>query len=109
MGKSRVTPLKHVSKRCLELLAATVAVRMGKLIEKKLDEKHGCVVLPASKPYQWGYVNTSHNPADDGSKRQSIQMFFKSNIWITRPEFLWQTQSQFPLRSCDSQLRDGEP
>ncbi|XP_006814823.1 uncharacterized protein LOC102805533 [Saccoglossus kowalevskii] len=40
---------------------------------------------------------------------QSIQVFLKSQRWITRPEFLWETQDQWPVRSCDMQLKDGDP
>ncbi|XP_006817491.1 uncharacterized protein LOC102809945 [Saccoglossus kowalevskii] len=40
---------------------------------------------------------------------QSIQVFLKSQRWITGPEFLWETQDQWPVRSCDMQLKDGDP
>ena len=37
IGKSRVDPIKYVSIPRLELLAATLSIKMSKLIKKELD------------------------------------------------------------------------
>ena len=57
MGKSRVAPLKPVTVPRLELTAATVSVKVGKMLERELD-------YPDVKSTYWtdskvvlGYIN----------------------------------------------------
>ncbi|XP_014673951.1 PREDICTED: uncharacterized protein LOC106814170 [Priapulus caudatus] len=91
LGKSRVSPLKQITIPRLELTAATVAVRMDKMLKDELDVTVGpsmfwtdsmtvlryiqnrtarfhtfvanriAVIHEGSEPIQWRYVNTKVN------------------------------------------------
>ena len=119
MGKSRVTPLKHVSIPRLELTAAVTSVRVGSMLSKELNYKDvqhfywtdSKVVLGyvsndtkrfqvyvanrvqeirnKSNRNQWNYVKTKDNPADIASRGVSPKELAKNYTWFNGPEFLW--------------------
>ena len=111
MGKARVSPLKCVSIPRLELVAATLSVKVGLLLrqlEMKIDKEYfwrdSKVVLgyinntrkrfkifvanriqfirDHSDVSQWRYVPTSDNPADESSRGLDGIKSSKSKRWF---------------------------
>ena len=44
---------------------------------------------------QWKYVESSSNPADDGSRGMTTNQLLKSPRWVTGPDFLWQSEDEW--------------
>ncbi|XP_033101161.1 uncharacterized protein LOC117104422 [Anneissia japonica] len=138
LARSRVTPLKHLSIPRLELTAATMAVRIAKMLEEELDQVHEtyfwtdsqtvlkyinntsrrfktfvanrvAVITEATSPSQWGYVRTTNNPADDTSRGLSINQFLKNERWIKGPSFLQESVEQWPKMQEISLISEDDP
>jgi hypothetical protein len=122
-SKAKVTPLKQLTIPRLELNAAVLSTRVGKMLEENLqlaDAKHSYytdsrVVLgyisndtkrfhtfvanriqeirDVSEPSQWFYVNTRENTADIASRGATAEQLMASE-WFSGPRFLW----EHPLR-----------
>ena len=120
IGKARVTPLKPVTVPRLELTAALVSVRVSSMLSRELryngveeifctDSKvvqsyisndarrfHTYVanrvqqIRDHTKPTQWKYVESEHNPTDDASRGLSPKNLTRSSRWIRGPDFLWE-------------------
>ncbi|CAB4017090.1 Hypothetical predicted protein, partial [Paramuricea clavata] len=125
MGKARVNPLKTVSIPRLELTAALVSAKVNDLMKCELeydikketfwtdsqitlgyignDSKRFHVyvanrvaqIRSKTTKEQWNYIDSSSNPADDGSRGMSAMQFLKNPRWITGPRFLWQPEDQW--------------
>ena len=110
----------------LELTAGTVAVKIDQMITRELDIKvdkftfwtdstsvlqyihnedkifHTFVanristIHDGSEPFQWRYINTKFNPADDASRGLSVDNLINNRRWIKGPEFLWEAESMWP-------------
>ena len=106
IGKSRVAPLKFVSMPRLELTAATLSVKISKMLKNELDihvddeifwtdskvvlgyinsDVRRFKVFVANRvqqirdhtsPKQWHYVESSSNPAEDSKKKDQIKRWF---------------------------------
>ena len=102
MGKSRVKPLRAVTIPRMELIAATVAARMGATLSQELGRRPSQVfyhtdstsvlhflcshskrfpvfvsnrvqtILDLSTPEQWRYIPSEQNPADQASRGLSF-------------------------------------
>jgi len=126
MGKAHIAPVKTMTIPRLELMAATVSVRVGEMIARELDEPaesktywtdsntvlkyirndkkrfHVFVanrmqtIRNATNPNQWRYVGTDINPADDSSCGLKGHELSKQHRWITGPNFLWLPESEWP-------------
>eukprot|EP00063_Salmo_salar_P064092 XP_014038927.1 PREDICTED: uncharacterized protein LOC106592141 [Salmo salar] len=126
LGKSRVTPLKQMTIPRLELAAATLAVRVERMLRLELqieleestfwtdsqsvlkyirnDTKRFhtfvanrvAMIRDLSKAKQWRYLNSKHNPADDASRGLHVEIFLNSKRWRKGPEFLEKTETQWP-------------
>ncbi|XP_070548923.1 uncharacterized protein [Ptychodera flava] len=128
MGKARVAPLKKITIPRLELTAATVAVRMNRMLEEELDIKNDKVyfwtdstsvikycanetsrfhtfvanriniIREGSDSKQWKYVDTKANPADDASRGLTVDKFLQNKRWLRGPDFLWKRESEWPTQ-----------
>jgi hypothetical protein len=130
LSKSRVNPLKKPTIPRLELTAATVAVRIQKLVADQVNYKVDSVyfwtdsmtvlrylrnvstrfhtfvanrvtlIREASDIAQWRFVGTAVNPADAASRGLSVDALLESNTWYQGPHFLWQPESEWPDQPC---------
>ena len=124
-----MTPLKPVTVPRLELTAATIAVKMDKIMKRELgmDLKESVLwtdsttvlryidndgahfktfvanrvstIRENTRPAQWKYVNTTSNPADHASRGLNAEQFIKCQNWIEGPDFLAKSESHWPVLS----------
>jgi len=124
MAKSRLAPLKSISIPRLELSAATVAVRLDKMIKQELELSMDKSVfwtdstsvlkyiansntrfqgvanfLDGSTPMQWRHVPTKLNPADDASRGLKVDALLAATRWKIGPSFLWEQEDNWPNQS----------
>ena len=127
-ARSRVAPLKKITTPRMELTAATVAVRLSKMLEDEMDgeiddvffwtdstavlkyissdsarfhtfvSNRVQVIRESSDVSQWRYIDTNTNPADDASRGLQINKFLTNERWLKGPEFLWKEETQWPNR-----------
>lgn len=139
MAKSRLAPLKSISIPRLELSAATVAVRLDKMIRRELelsvDESvfwtdstsvlkyiansntrfHTFVanrvsqILDGSTPVQWRHVPTKLNPADDASRGLKVEALLTATRWKMGPSFLWEQKDKWPNQSSVEKISSDDP
>ena len=125
-GKSCVAPVKPITIPRAELTAATVSVRMNKMMTTELEISiHDTVywtdsmtvlkyivnettwfhtfvanrvnlIREGSEPSQWRYVDTESNPGDGVSRGLSADGLLDSKRWIDGPEFLWKPETEWP-------------
>lgn len=118
MAKARVAPSKSPIIPRMELTAATVAVKMDRLMRKDLEleleesifwtdstavlkylNSEGTrfktfvanrisAILKHSRASQWRYVSTTLNPADHVSRGQTVKAFLTNKSWLSGPGFL---------------------
>lgn len=138
VGKSRVSPLKPVTVPRLELTAATVAVKVGKMLETELDynnirslywtDSRGVLgfinneakrfhtfvanrvqlIRDNSEVAAWRHIDTERNPADDASRGLNCLTVNHSHRWFTGPRFLWMSEDLWPQNESHLQLEDCE-
>ena len=118
VAKSRVTPPKVTTMPRLQLVAATVSVKVGALLKTELrkdmrttywtDSKivlgyiNNCKtrfrVFVANrlqkihlytKPYEWQYVSSNENPADYTSRGITARERQKVDVWLNGPPYLY--------------------
>ncbi|KAK2903738.1 hypothetical protein Q8A73_010395 [Channa argus] len=135
LGKARVAPLKPMTIPRLELTAATLAVRIDKMLRKELElpledsvywtdstavlkyisnetsrfrtfvANRVSAIQQTSTVSQWHYVNSHLNPADGASRGQKVKAFLRNKLWVSGPDFLTQAVGNWP-RNPDSQEID---
>mgnify|MGYP000353277823 CR=1 FL=1 len=138
MGKARTAPLKTVTIPRLELSAAVVASRLDKILRKEIDipvdesvfwtdstcvisyiqnndkrfhtfvANRIAIIQDATSPFQWRYVNSEGNPADDTSRGLTVDSIIFKNRWINGPDFLWEPESRWPVQPV-AQMSDDDP
>ena len=125
IGKSRLAPLKQMSIPRLELAAATVSVRLNKLLKNELEipideiifwtdsmtvlryianeskrfhtyvANRVAIIREDSSPSQWRYTESKSNPADDASRGTSADAFVRNDRWIKGPDFFLKPPSEW--------------
>lgn len=126
MGKARVAPLKHITIPRMELTAATMAVRIDRMLKGELQlqladsvfwsdsmavlkyinnettrfrtfvANRVSEILTCSDVSQWRHVGTHLNPADFASRGQKVSSFVKNKAWIFGPDFLTKPADYWP-------------
>lgn len=140
MGKARVAPLKQTTIPRLELAAAVLAVRMDRMqkteLHIQLDESvfwsdsmtvlkyianntrrfqtfvanRVSTIRDMSKVAQWRHISSSLNPADDASRGLGAGALLQSKRWISGPDFLTQSESEWPSPVEDvGRVPDDDP
>lgn len=138
IGKSRVTPLKHVTIPRLELTAAVIAVKMDKMLRQELKvpleesvfwtdsttvlryltnesarfktfvANRVTTIRDHSHPNQWHYVNSALNPADQGSRGVKVEKFMQTKVWLHGPAFLLKPETEWPKQLHEKELTTEE-
>lgn len=131
MAKARVAPLKRQTIPRLELAAAALSVKVDRMLQEELPPAtdksvfwsdstavlkyisndhtrfHTYVanrtsrIREATQIFQWRYIDTKRNPADDCSRGVSVEKFMRNPRWICGPEFLWSSEEEWPNESVD--------
>ena len=126
LGKSRVTPLKQITIPRLELTAATLAMKVDRMLKRELQlelkdsvfwtdstsvlgyihnkkrryhtfvANRVSLICELSQDKQWRYVNSKDNPADDASRGLNIEPFLKSVRWLKGAQFLEMEETDWP-------------
>ena len=125
VGQSRLAPLKQMSIPRLELAAATVSVRLNRLLKNELEipidkitfwtdsmtvlryianeskrfhtyiANRVAIIREDSSPSQWRYIKSKSNPVDDASRGTSADAFILNDRWIKGPDFLLKPPSEW--------------
>ena len=139
MGRSRVAPLKQITIPRMELTAAVLAVRIDAQLRKELDMSLGessfwsdstsvlgyakndkarfnmfvanrvVVIRENSSPFQWRYVPTHLNPADDASRGLDGEALLQCRRWKNGPKFLWECEEEWPVQPNSHTVDDKDP
>ena len=126
MGKSRLTPSKVVTIPRLELVAATLSARLGRLLDDEVEEKPDNIIFHTDSTTvlryiqneqtrfhvfvanrlqvirdlteltQWRYVQSNENPADHASRGMDGRSVLQQRKWMQGPDFLWQNEHEWP-------------
>ena len=125
VGKSCLAPLKQMSIPRLELAAATVSVRLNRLLKNEQEipiykitfwtdsvtvlryianeckrfhtyvTNRVAIIREDSSPSRWSYIEPKSNPADDASRGISADAFIQNGRWIKGPDFLLKPPSEW--------------
>ncbi|XP_075239281.1 uncharacterized protein LOC142334838 [Convolutriloba macropyga] len=118
MGKASVAPIKRKTIPNLELQAAVYAAQLTQFVREGHDihinetvfwsdsttvlywlrtpEIHHHIfvtnrlakILDVSTAYDWNYITSADNPADDGSRGYEVKHMNCSSRWLNGPSFL---------------------
>ena len=125
-SRDKVAPLKKTTIPRMELTAATVALRINKMLVSSINypvvssyfwtdsesvlkyiandtaryhtfvANGVSVIRDASSVEQWRYVSTADNPADHASRGMSAEQPLSDERWLRGPEFLGKPENEWP-------------
>ncbi|KAK7877393.1 hypothetical protein WMY93_031909, partial [Mugilogobius chulae] len=137
-GKAKLAPKPELTIPRLELCAAVLAVEVAELIRDEMDIQLSAMrffsdsrvvlgyiynesrrfhvfvnnrvqrIRRVTKPTQWSYIPSEHNPADHGSRSLPADKL-SSSTWLLGPEFLLKptessSQDSFQLQSPETDI-----
>ncbi len=117
--------MKVVTIPRLELVAAALSARLGRLLDEIEDKPETIIyhtdsttvlryilndntrfhvfvanrvqlIRALTTPSQWRYVRSSDNPADYASRGMNGKTLLEQHNWIHRPKFLWEEEDKWP-------------
>ena len=139
MAKSRLAPLKQQTIPRLELMAATLAAKVAKMIQRELDisvqrttfwtdstivlqyirsenkrfhvfvANRIGVIHDLSLPGQWRHVTSQNNAADDITRGMNAEELASKERWWTGPEFLRRPEREWPEQWTLTDVSDDDP
>ena len=139
MGKSRVAPSKVTTIPRLELVAATVSVKVAALVKEELQipelgdayytdseivlgyignevkrfrtfvANRRQIINTYTNYEKWRHVISAENPADLASRGMSASETEKVNLWIHGPELLRAPRSSWQLVPPSVTVNDSDP
>ena len=133
MGKSRAAPLKTMTIPRLELTAATLSVRLDRIVRIEMDfditrsavlkfirnkdkrfhtmvANRIAMIHDGSEVTSWRHVKSNLNPADDASRGMSVESIIGRSRWSMGPGFLSQTEEHWPEQpECVATLESDHP
>ena len=126
LSRGRVAPLKCMTVPKLELMAAVVGLKVGKIVSVAMNCSLKCFYFWSdsmnvlwwirgysrsfkpfvahrigqtqsnTSPDQWNYVNTERNPADIISRGSNVRYLKTNSLWLNGPHYLHLDKSEWP-------------
>ena len=139
MGKSRLIPTNAVTVPRLELIPATVSVRVGQMLYEELEVNPETItyhtdsttvryigneqkrfqifvanrvqlIRDFTRPKQWRFVDTNSNPADDASRGLSAVGLLQQQRWLDKwPTVLVEIGNRMAAAALSSWASPVEP
>jgi len=139
MARSRLAPVKTVTLPRLELMAATLAVKIDQLMQRELDlpltqsvfwsdstivlqyisnehkrfhvfvSNRVATIRNSSSVQQWKHVNSRENAADDVSRGLTADELIRKQRWWKGPQFLTKSEDEWPKQYILNDLSCDDP
>ena len=139
MRKTRVAPIKYITIPRMELVAATLSVKISALLQKELQllnvketfwtdskvvlgyirhESRKLKVFVANRIeliryhtdiHQWHYVGTKDKPADYSSRGIDVANDQAVQKWFGGPSFLWKPEAEWTIQDNRGKILQNDP
>ena len=138
-GAFRVAPIKYITIPRMELVTATLSVKISALLQKELqllnvkerfwtdsevvlgyirNESRKFEVFVANRIelirdytdiYQWHYVGSKDNPADYGSRGIDVANDQAVQKWFRVPFLLWKPEAEWTIQDNKGKILQNDP
>ena len=139
MGKARVSPIKYITIPRIELVKATLSVKISALLRKELqllnveetfwtdievvlgyirNESRKLKVFVANRIkkirdhtdiHQWHYIGTRDNPADYSSRDIDVANDKAVQKWFRGQSFLWKPKVELTIQDNKERILWDDP